>query len=325
MNIGFLYSVLKEDVLYQSFSEMIKRERIPILGQIEISRKCNFQCPFCYATPDYQKIEMNTAEINDILRQAADKGCIYLLLTGGEPLLHPDFVTIYKVAVDLGIRLFIETNAYNLSKSIMDLFNRHPPVHISISLYGASDNTYKSITGIPCYDTVVRNIKWISDSGYSLSLRTPISKLNISELDLLKMLSTELGITHSFNFHLFPKQNGVIVEQYIGFSIDEIKTMVSSNGETDFALLLMKQFLSMVNSKPKINCYEGINSFYINAYAELIRCTFYWSHIESLRSNSFSAAWDKATRHLHLTDVGWLCQEIIENGYCKYWDKTLCF
>ena len=96
---------------YGEFSKRLHEnaveKRIPISGSIELTERCNLKCVHCYInqSPDNIKLskrEMSKNEIFNILDQIVDAGCLWILLTGGEPLLRHDFLDIYTYAKKKG-------------------------------------------------------------------------------------------------------------------------------------------------------------------------------------------------------------------------------
>lgn len=68
----------------------------PICGTFELLPICNMDCKMCYIrmSPNEMYRQGTLLSVNDWLRigkEAAANGCMFLLLTGGEPLLYPDF------------------------------------------------------------------------------------------------------------------------------------------------------------------------------------------------------------------------------------------
>ena len=70
-----------------------------------------------------------------------EQGVVFLLITGGEPLLRDDFPQIYTELSKLGFIISINTNGYLITDKILELFKKNPPTRVNISLYGANDNT----------------------------------------------------------------------------------------------------------------------------------------------------------------------------------------
>ena len=72
------------------------QKRIPLGGSLGLLPLCNMKCDMCYVR--LSREEMNQKgrirsgeEWLELARQMKDAGTLFILLTGGEPLLHPDF------------------------------------------------------------------------------------------------------------------------------------------------------------------------------------------------------------------------------------------
>ena len=92
-----------KDAFYNRLRYKVTTDRVPVNGSIELTGKCNFRCAHCYN--DIQgrgNEELDTTQWKSILDQMTEAGTLFLLITGGEPLLRSDFVEIYKYAVKKG-------------------------------------------------------------------------------------------------------------------------------------------------------------------------------------------------------------------------------
>ena len=121
-------------------------KRIPVSGTFELTSRCNLDCKMCYvhmSKAEQDKIgrELTAEQWIDLGRQAVDAGMIYLLLTGGEPLLRPDFQEIYTALIQMGLMMTINTNATLMTPQIIELFKKHRPEKVNVTLYGMSDET----------------------------------------------------------------------------------------------------------------------------------------------------------------------------------------
>ena len=134
------------DLTYAEFGARLVRQggsaRVPLSGSMEITFKCNLRCVHCYI-PDYSgRGEMTTDEITRILSEAADEGCVWMLLTGGEVLCRADFDEIYRHAKRQGFLLTLFSNGTLVDERVADLLAEYPPLGIEFTLYGLSDETY---------------------------------------------------------------------------------------------------------------------------------------------------------------------------------------
>jgi MoaA/NifB/PqqE/SkfB family radical SAM enzyme len=85
-----------------------------------ITGGCNLACRHCWISPSFAKAD-DIGECLDFLlfKTAIDEGIPLGLkqikFTGGEPLLHPDFMKMADYATEKGIRTWMETNGTLLS------------------------------------------------------------------------------------------------------------------------------------------------------------------------------------------------------------------
>lgn len=130
------------------------KDGAPLLGRldIELTERCNNNCMHCYINlpaddAAARSREMSTAQVQDILLEAASLGSLTVRFTGGEPLLREDFEPLYIFARRLGLRVLLFTNATLITPHLADLFARMPPREkIEISLYGMTARTYEAST-----------------------------------------------------------------------------------------------------------------------------------------------------------------------------------
>ena len=97
--------------LTEKLYQKADRERIPLSGTFELSPICNFSCRMCYVRKTKKEVEMHDRKIMTLDQwiwlgeKARDEGMLYLLLTGGEPLLWPDFCKVYYDLYEMGLLL----------------------------------------------------------------------------------------------------------------------------------------------------------------------------------------------------------------------------
>ena len=193
---------------YGAFSENLhaksSRERIPLNGSFEVTMRCNVRCQHCYL-PLAQRAgsrqdELSFTEIERILGELADAGCLWLLLTGGEPFIRKDFIEIYDSAKRKGFITSIFTNGTLLTEKIADHLAEWRPFAIEISLYGATQETYERVTGVPgSYARCMRGIELLLDRRLPLQLKSVLITLNQHELAQMKDFSENLGLEFRFD------------------------------------------------------------------------------------------------------------------------------
>ena len=94
----------------------LTRRRIPIDGTIETTFRCNLTCAHCYVNKPADSRETHARELPlprllRLIDEITEAGTLFLLLSGGEPLLRHDFPELYRYAVRRGLLISLFTNA----------------------------------------------------------------------------------------------------------------------------------------------------------------------------------------------------------------------
>ena len=192
------------EISYSAFAERIgervSAERTPLDGSIELTFRCNLRCAHCYVNepsgdPRLKRQELTTAEVLRITDEVVDRGCLWMLVTGGEALLRPDFAQIYLHMKKRGLLVTVFTNGTMITPRIADLFAEWPPLVVEITIYGSTQEVYERVTEIPdSYRRCIRGIELLLDSKVRLRLKTVPITLNSADLPRMQALATNYGL-----------------------------------------------------------------------------------------------------------------------------------
>ena len=102
--------------LEEMMIQKAKQQRIPITGSIELLPLCNMNCDMCYVRLSQKEMHkigrLRTAEEwVKLAQQMEQAGVLFLLLTGGEPLMFPALKNFYRELQQMGFVLTLNTNA----------------------------------------------------------------------------------------------------------------------------------------------------------------------------------------------------------------------
>ena len=195
-----------------------RRLGLPVAGNFELTARCNFNCPMCYVHMTDEQVKAAGKELTaqqwlQIAKDARDQGMLFVLLTGGEPLVRKDFFEIYKGMKELGLMISINSNGSMLQGKILERFLEDPPFRFNISLYGGSNDTYKNMCGLPVYDRVKENIRALKKAGVEVSLNLSITPYNKDDIARIYADAVELDVNVKASSYMYPsiRVNG---EQY---------------------------------------------------------------------------------------------------------------
>lgn len=195
------------DYLYTKASYM----HLPLSGTFELSPVCNFACRMCYVRKTPKEVRENPRGIltledwRRIAREAYDQGTLYLLLTGGEPLLWPDFWTLYEELVDMGFIISINTNGSLIDEEAVARFRRRPPQKINITLYGANDETYERLCGAKgVFTKVDRAIRSLKEADIPVKLNCSLTPYNAADMEWIVDYAKQQRIILQLTTYMFP-------------------------------------------------------------------------------------------------------------------------
>lgn len=199
------------EVGYQDFSLRLHGKadsggkRVPINAAIELTHRCNNDCIHCYCSlpaGDSGAIrgELTLREIEKLFDDLQELGCLWLLITGGEPLLRPDFKEIYLSAKRHGFIVSLFTNGTLVTDEIADLLQKYPPFDVEITMYGATAETYEKVTRVPgSYRPYWEGVQRLLKRKVKLKLKTVALTINQHEMRQLNDIARGLGCEFRFD------------------------------------------------------------------------------------------------------------------------------
>lgn len=210
---------------------------------LELTERCNLNCIHCYVNKpandrELQEREMSTDMVKDMLTEAAKLGKLRLLITGGEPMLRPDFSEIYLHARGQGYVVRIFTNGTLITPQIADMFARVPPLaSIEISVYGMTPETYGGVTGVPAaHAAMLRGIDLLQQRRVRFVIKMQVLPPNKHEVDeFLAWAATIPGMENRSALGSMYRFRGRRDNPEKNLAIEELRL------DTDEALAMMKE------------------------------------------------------------------------------------
>ena len=176
--------------------------REPELRQLflELTLQCNAHCFHCGSNCTSAVGEQLSADeyraILDQIKADFDISRIQLCITGGEPLLRPDFFEILSYAHALGYHWGMTSNATLITKDVAHRLAACGMSTISVSIDGLPE-THDRLRGLPGgFDLAMRGVQNLIDEGAfrAVQVTTVINHENIRELDAMFELLDKVDI-----------------------------------------------------------------------------------------------------------------------------------
>lgn len=297
------YPTTISELPYKMFGERLGQKavkrRIPVNGTIELTYRCNLNCVHCYCNlavndTTAREQELSTQEIFDVIDQIAEKGCLWLLFTGGECLLRNDFFDIWTYAKKKGLLVTLFTNGTLMTPEIADFLVEWPPFSVEITLYGRTRGTFESITRTPgSFSACLKGIELIVEKNIPLKLKTMVLTLNAHELSDMMSYAKGLGVEFRFDPMVNSRLDGG--KGPCRFRLDP-KEVARLNTEDQDRLREWKEFCRRFLTKGKVKdlfvCGAGVTRFHVTPYGKLQICMMVTEPCSDLRKGPFSDGWD---------------------------------
>jgi Fe-coproporphyrin III synthase len=155
-----------------------------------LTDRCNSRCITC----DYWRHgrdDMDLAAVTRLLPSFAQLRTQLVQLSGGEPLLNPEWPAIAELLRRNGLTVWLLTSGLALAKHARraaELFDA-----ITVSLDGTDPETYAAIRGLDAFDKVCEGIRAVAEHGVAPSIRVTLQRANYRQLPAFVDLARDLG------------------------------------------------------------------------------------------------------------------------------------
>ncbi len=154
------------------------RSRLPLVT-LYVTERCNSRCVTCDHWR-HGRTDASLASISRLLPSFERLGTKMVALSGGEPLVHPEWAPIAELLKSRGLKLWLLTSGLSLAKHARRaaaLFDA-----ITVSLDGTDRETYAAIRGLDAFDNVVEGIRAAVSYGMAPSIRVTLQRANYRQL-----------------------------------------------------------------------------------------------------------------------------------------------
>jgi MoaA/NifB/PqqE/SkfB family radical SAM enzyme len=303
--------------------EVARLPRIPLRGTLDLTYRCNNNCRHCWLRlpPDSRDAagELAAGEIRRLVDDARAMGCREWFVSGGEPMLRPDFPEIFAAITDRSAWYTLNTNGTMITPEIARLLRRKGAK--LVALYGATAEVHDAVTRNPgSFEALRRGIAYLREAGAGFSVQVVPMRTNISQYDAMIRLaeswspSWRLGATWLYlSASGDPAKNAEIRAERLGpAKVVELDgagpgaltdDAASSCGSAEAGAGEVPRSTSAVKARPLTaaadglytNCLAGRRDFHVDPYGGMSFCGFVKDPALrlDLRSMSFAEAWDK--------------------------------
>lgn len=332
-----------ESQLTEYLHSKAARAGIPLSGTFELTPCCNMACKMCYVRMTKQQQEqvapLRTAgEWLAFAEEAKKQGLVYLLLTGGEPFLRPDFREILSGLNKMGLFVSINSNGTLIDEEVISWLKQTPPTRVNVTLYGASDATYERLCGNPNgFTQAVRGIRLLKAAGIVVKINCSITPYNVDDLDGIFAFAKQEGLLVQASSYMFPPlrrdtamvgKNDRLTAEEAAYQSARIISLL--NGD-DYFLQQMENRATLslsgdsVEDCPElpaegecIRCRAGKCSFWVTWDGRILPCgMFPGDDAENVFETKFTDAWGRIKEVVATIRMPPKCSKCQMRDQCK--------
>lgn len=308
--------------------------KIPLGGSLELLPLCNMDCKMCYVRKTRQEMEaegrmLSCDEWLRIADEGVQAGMLFLLLTGGEPLIYPEFKRLYVELQKKGLILSVNTNGTLIDEEWADFFARCGCRRLNITLYGKDDATYERLCGNPRGFTQVMNAcRLLKERNLPFRLTCSVTPDNAGDLEELFAIAKSFDVPLSAAAYMFPgARRGVCADDQYRLSPEAsaeaiLKLYRLEHPEADFTAAA-KQTLSYLTTptysrnSSGFPCHAGHSGFWLTWKGEMMACGMFDALKISLLEHSFADCWQYIVARTQAMTVCRECRSCSKQGICR--------
>jgi MoaA/NifB/PqqE/SkfB family radical SAM enzyme len=278
--------------------------RLPLEGSLDLTYRCNNNCRHCWLRipADAREIgeELTFQEIKDIVTAARSLGCRSWNISGGEPMLRPDFPEIFELLTAKAVSYSLNTNGTLITPALARLLRRKGGK--LVALYGATSQVHDHITRTPgSFDATMQGMAYLREAGAGFTVQLIPLRDNYHQYEEMVKLARQLSPHYRVGAAWLwlsacgsPQRDVEISHQRLA-PHDVIRLdppdMSSEEQKGDEAATCQHAFQ---DDRLLARCVAHCRDFHIDPYGRMTSCSFIKDPAlrYDLRSGSFEEAWN---------------------------------
>jgi SynChlorMet cassette radical SAM/SPASM protein ScmF len=164
-----------------------------------LTEGCNLACRHCWLAPKFDADGDRYAHLpvelfETAIREAKPFGLSSIKLTGGEPLMHPEFLHLLAIARREELGLTIETNGLLCTPEIAAEIAKSPRRFVSVSIDGADAATHEWVRGVEgSFEAACQAVRYLVAAGIRPQVIFSVMRGNVDQAEAVVRLVEELG------------------------------------------------------------------------------------------------------------------------------------
>lgn len=301
--------------VFEDIKKYTSGKIIPLTAIIELTYLCDMKCPHCYLGEDRKNsVHLSGNRIKKFLHEFRKSGGLYVVFTGGDPLLHPDFPEIFYECRKLYLAVSILSTPQNFDKKFFSKMAEHGLFSFQISFHGM-ETAHDSFTGKKgAFRKSIRCLEFLRDRGVFAQAALNIHSKSIQDFENMITFFSERKLPFVFNYTFYPDRKGNRKPEKINISKKKLENCLKIQKPK-----LNPRFAEKNPEDPP--CDAARNLLSLSPEGNIYPCLEIRISAGNIKENSFPSIWKnsqvlKQIRQIKTQDIS-ACKNCELKKYCN--------
>lgn len=290
---------------------------------IDIANECNERCVHCYIPHDKKNKILPPDLFYKVLEESRRLNVIHISISGGEPLLHKDFISFLQKCKDLDLSVNVLSNLTLLNDRIIEEMKKNPLLSVQTSIYSMNPSVHDLITKKSGSLELTKNaVLKLIDVGIPVQISCPIMKQNKDDFSAVKEWGEKNNISVLFDYVIFAAYDHSNCNLHNRLSLNEVEKAFESQLCSEYVNLLKEEAFnkeSLTQDDPI--CSVCRYFFCVSAEGDIFPCVGWQSKVVgNIKNDSIKELWEGSSELKSLRSIKRKhfpkCVSCKNRGYC---------
>lgn len=290
---------------------------------IEITSACNEHCLHCYIPDKHREKIMSSDLFYKIIQEGRAMNIVNITISGGEPLIHPQFLNFLQNCRKLDLSVNVLTNLTLLTEEIITEMKKNSLLSVQTSIYSMDSEVHDSITQKSgSLEKTKSAIEKLIQANIPVQISCPVMKQNKDSFSGVVDWGESKNLPVLVNYVILTTYDHTNSNLVNRLSLKEIETAFTSQLSNDYVEYLFRSAVKKcaVSGDSPI-CAVCRYHLCISATGNVFPCVGWQNKIiDNVGKNSVKEIWEKSVKIKDLRQIKWndfpKCLKCKDRGYC---------
>lgn len=298
----------------------------PTRVEVELTEQCNLKCKFCYNSQN----PLISDKIFDIIERMHEQGVMEVILTGGEPISHPQFEAILDKCCEYFDKVMVQTNGTLIDAEMVRVFKNKGVYGVNVSLHGDRALHEKLTLVEGSYEQAYNALNQLASNGVNTASNFVLTTENISDFPNTIRKLHDMGVNGMTLTRFTPTGIGAD-NAYLSITTDQLIEVLEqadlfleecSNGNFYVLLANSVPYCALPKHLKHYSeyCHFGASRFYIDINGNVLMCGMSRLQVGNILNETFAEMKRKSEiycNHICGSDVPDYCEKCANFKICR--------